>query len=192
VERARAFVAANESLCTDATQEQTASVGEWLPLAAAAGDPGSHACYAELGTSPVFLPQYASDAWIDAMRRYRENAGPSAEAAFAAGVPQVAYTLYEMSAGRYAMMASVADSAISPDYPKAYGLALFQATRLAGATEAGSGEELAALWRVRAKLIERELSAAEIERAKRWADAETRRMATHEAPSLPCEGWILP
>lgn len=192
IEQARAFAAANESLCKDATQEQTRSAGEWLPLAAAAGDPGSQACYAELGADAMLLPPYASDAWIDAMRRYRDNAAPAAEAAFAAGVPQAAYALYETSAGRYAMMPFAADSAVAPDYSKAYALAQFQATRLAGTADVGSGEDLAGAWRVRAKLLERELSAAEIERAKRWADRETRRMTSRDAPSLPCEGWTAP
>ena len=186
--RARAFIAANESLCAGATQEQVQSIGEWLPRAAASGDPGSQACYAELGASENWLPEYASDAWIDAMRRYRENAGADAEASFAAGVPQSAYTLYELSAGRYAMMTFMANSAVLPDYPKAYALALFQSARF----DAAANAELAAMWRVRAKLLEQELSAADIERGQRWSDAQTRRLASREAPTLPCEGWIDP
>jgi hypothetical protein len=185
--RARAFVAANEALCRGATEEQTQSVGEWLPRAAASGDPGSRACYAALGASENWLPDYASDAWIDAMRRYRENARGDAEASFAAGIPQSAYTLYELSAGRYAMMTFVADSSIAPDYPKAYALALFQSSRFDA-----DNADLAATWRVRAKLLERELSAADVERAKRWSDAQSRRIASRGAPSLPCEGWIDP
>jgi hypothetical protein len=190
--KARAFVAANEAFCAGATHEQTDTAGEWLPRAAASGDPGAQACYAEMGASDNWLPDYASDAWIDAMRRYRENVRPNAEAAFAAGVPQAAYTLYELSAGRYAMMSYVADSAVAPDYPKAYALALFQAARFDAAETGDDDEGLAAIWRVRAKLLERELSAADIERAKRWAGAEAQRIASRAAPSLPCEGMIGP
>ncbi|MET0229682.1 MAG: hypothetical protein ABW186_01975 [Rhodanobacteraceae bacterium] len=189
--RAREFVAANESFCAGATQAQTQNSGEWLSRAAASGDPGSQACYAEMGASDNWLPEYASDAWIDAMRRYRDNAPGDAEAAFAAGVPEAAYTLYELSAGRYAMMAFLTDSRVAPDYSKAYALALFQASRFARSdATADSNAELEAVWRIRAKLLERELSGAEIERARTWADAEERRFASRAPPALPCEGWV--
>jgi hypothetical protein len=190
--KAREFVAANEALCAGATREQTDTAGERLPRAAASGDPGSQACYAEMGAGTPGRPN-TRRTWVDAMRRYRENARSDAQAAFAAGVPQSAYTLYELSAGRYAMMSYVADSAIAPDYPKAYARALFfQSARFDIAGTRDDGESLSAIWRVRAKLLERELSAADIERANRWADAEAQRSAARTPPTLPCEGFIGP
>jgi hypothetical protein len=187
---ARAFLDETEALCAGATREQTASAREWLERAAASGDPGSQTCYAHMGASEPWLPEFASDAWIDAMQRYRENARAYAESAFAAGVPQAAYTLYEMSAGRYAMISYLGDPALAPDYPKAYALALFEAERLGAGADSGGDPDAAAMWRIRAKLLERELSPADIERARNAAAAATARMPAHDTPSLPCDGWI--
>jgi hypothetical protein len=190
-DKARAFIAETASLCEGATREQTDSAGEWIERAAASGDAPSQACYAATGASEPWLPEYASDAWIDAMRRYRENARAYAESSFAAGVPQAAYSLYEMSAGRYALIPTFGDSATAPDYARAYALARLQAARIGADAEPGSDEaRTAADWAIRAKLLERELGEADIERAKRWADAEAAKIAQRGTLSLPCDGWI--
>jgi len=189
-DEARKFLAETDALCAGATREQTANSLEWLERAAASGDPGSQACYAEMGASDPWLPPFGSDAWIEAMQRYRENVNSYAESAFAAGVPEAASTLFDLSAGRYAMLTYLGDPSLAPDYPKAYALALFQAERLSSGVDPDFGVDTAAMWRIRAKLLERELSPEDIERAKREAAAGIARMPTHDAPSLPCEGWI--
>jgi hypothetical protein len=190
-EKARAFLAETQALCAGATREQTAGAGEWIERAAASGDAASQACYASIGASEPWLPEYASDAWIDAMRRYRENARAYAESALAAGVPQAASALYEMTAGRYAIVPYLGDGSIAPDYARAYALARLQAARIGATAEPGSDEaHEAADWRVRAKLLEHELSDTDIERAKRWADAEASDVARRGAPALPCDDWV--
>ena len=188
-ERARIEYAESESLCADVTAAQLSTAPEWLERAASSGDAGSALCYAMLGTSDEFLPPRFSDAWIESMRRYREQAVPYAEHAFAAGFAQAAWFLSDAYAGNYGILFHSVSPATAPDFPRAYAMLLLQAKRVPPEDLApGDVQSI----RVRARQIEAELTSRDIARARQWADSESAKALAGPRPSLPCGDLDLP
>jgi hypothetical protein len=182
----RGELAAAEASCPNVTIDQLASVGEWLQRAADSGDPGAALCYVVMGTSDRYLPDRYSDAWVEAMQRYRASAPMYAERALAAGYPLASVFLYDAASGIYSTNLFQVDRDIAPNFEHAYALARFREGVAAAHAEAADPGE-ATSWPAREAALRAELDDAEIARADRWASAELARMPADEPPAPPCD-----
>jgi len=182
----RGELAAAEAACPDVTIDQLASVGEWLQRAADSGDPGAALCYVMMGTSDRYLPDRYSDAWVEAMQRYRASAEVYAERALDAGYAQASWFLYDAASGIYSMNLFSVDRDVDPNFERAYALARFREAFVAAHPEIADPGE-ATSWPAREFALRAELDDAQIARADRWASAELARMTADDPPAPPCD-----
>lgn len=173
------------SSCDRLRAEQLEGRLDALRALAAAGDAEASLCYAVLGASAEYLPAPNSDAWVQAMQRYREQGPRAAARAAAAGMPGALVVQFEMVSPPQARLGLMTVPYARPDAA----LALRYALTLASLQERRllpTGVRLYGDWSAQARQLARGLPLDAARRAESAARQDAERFAAQ-----PAEGSTL-